>query len=147
MAKIIAVCRSDTKGVRKTPVDSGVFKVGLGMEGDAHAGGDKVREVSLLAQESIAKMNLNGHEFKPGEFAENITTSGISLVSLPVGTRLRAGEEVTLEITQIGKKCHSGCVIMKEMGICVMPREGVFARVVRGGCIKTGDQITILPLR
>ncbi|MFA5064196.1 MAG: MOSC domain-containing protein [Dehalococcoidia bacterium] len=147
MAKIIAVCRSDTKGVRKTPVDSGVFKVGLGMEGDAHAGGDKVREVSLLAQESIAKMNLNGHEFKPGEFAENITTSGISLVSLPVGTRLRAGEEVTLEITQIGKKCHSGCVIMKEMGICIMPREGVFARVVRGGCIKTGDQITILPLR
>ncbi|MDD5398256.1 MAG: MOSC domain-containing protein [Dehalococcoidia bacterium] len=147
MAKIIAVCRSDTKGVRKTPVDSGVFKVGLGMEGDAHAGGDKVREVSLLAQESIAKMNLNGHEFKPGEFAENITTSGISLVSLPVGTRLRAGEEVTLEITQIGKKCHSGCVIMKEMGICIMPREGVFARVVRGGCIKTGDPITILPLR
>ncbi|MFA5079417.1 MAG: MOSC domain-containing protein, partial [Dehalococcoidia bacterium] len=125
----------------------GAFKVGIGLEGDAHAGGDKVREVSLLALESIAKMNLNGHEFKPGEFAENITTSGVSLVSLPVGTRLRAGDEVTLEITQIGKKCHSGCVIMKEMGICIMPREGVFARVVKGGRIKTGDQITILPLR
>ena len=147
MARVIAVCSSKTKGVRKTPVESGVFKVGLGLEGDAHAGGDKVKEVSLLAVESIAKMNLNGNEFKPGEFAENITTSGISLVSLPVGTRLRAGEEVTLEITQIGKKCHSGCVIMKEMGICVMPREGVFARVVKGGCIKPGDQITILPLR
>ncbi len=147
MASVVAVCRSDTKGVRKMPVESGVFKVGLGLEGDAHAGGDKVKEVSLLALESIAKMNLNGHEFKPGEFAENITTSGISLVALPVGTRLRAGEEVTLEITQIGKKCHSGCVIMKDMGICVMPKEGVFARVVRGGCIKPGDQITILPLR
>ncbi len=147
MASVVAVCRSDTKGVRKTPVDSGVFKVGLGMEGDAHAGGDKVKEVSLLALESIDKMNVEGHEFKPGDFAENITTSGIALVSLPVGTRLRTGEEVTLEITQIGKKCHSGCVIMKEMGICVMPREGVFARVVKGGRIKTGDQITILPLR
>lgn len=147
MASVVAVCRSDTKGVRKTPVASGVFKVGLGLEGDAHAGGDKVKEVSLLALESIAKMNLNGHEFKPGEFAENITTSGVSLVSLPVGSRLRAGDEVTLEITQIGKKCHSGCTIMKEMGICVMPREGVFARVVKSGCVKPGDQITILPLR
>ncbi|MFA5399413.1 MAG: MOSC domain-containing protein [Dehalococcoidia bacterium] len=147
MARVIAVCSSDTKGVRKTPVVSGVFKVGLGMEGDAHAGGDKVREVSLLAEESIAKMNVDGHEFKPGDFAENVTTSGISLVSLPVGARLRAGEDVTLEITQIGKKCHSGCVIMKEMGICIMPREGVFARVVKGGCISPGDQITILPLR
>ncbi len=147
MASIVAVCRSDTKGVKKIPIETGVFKVGLGLEGDAHAGGDKVREVSLLAVESIAKMNLNGHEFQPGEFAENITTSGISLVSLPIGTRLRIGEEVTLEITQIGKKCHSGCVIMKEMGVCIMPREGVFAKVVKEGKIKTGDQITILPLR
>jgi len=147
LASVIAICRSDTKGVRKLPVESALFKVGLGLEGDAHAGGDKVKEVSLLALESIAKMNIEGHEFKPGDFAENITTSGISLVSLPVGTRLGAGEEVTLEITQIGKKCHSGCVIMKEMGICVMPKEGVFARVVKGGRITPGDQITILPLR
>ncbi len=147
MASVVAVSRSDTKGVRKTPVDSGVFKVGVGLEGDAHAGGDKVKEISLLALESIEKMNIEGHEFKPGDFAENITTSGIALVSLPVGTRLRTGDEVTLEITQIGKKCHSGCVIMKEMGICVMPREGVFARVVKGGRVRPGDQITILPLR
>jgi len=147
MARVIAVCSSNAKGVKKTPVDSGVFKVGLGMEGDAHAGGDKVREVSLLAEESVAKMNVAEYEFKPGDFAENITTSGIILTSLPVGTRLRAGDEVTLEITQIGKKCHSGCAIMKEMGHCIMPKEGVFARVVKSGCIKPGDQITILPLR
>jgi MOSC domain-containing protein YiiM len=146
MASVIAVCRSDTKGVRKTPVDIGVFKVGLGMEGDAHAGGDRIKEVSLLAIESIAKMNVDGNEFSPGDFAENITTSGIILASLPIGSRLQAGE-VTLEITQIGKKCHSGCTIMKEMGICIMPREGVFARVVKSGCVKPGDQITILPLR
>jgi len=147
MASVIAVCRSDAKGVRKTPVASAVFKVGVGLEGDAHAGGDAVREVSLLALESIAKMNDGGREFKPGDFAENITTTGITLTSLPVGTHLRVGEEVRLEITQIGKKCHSGCTIMKEMGHCIMPREGVFARVVKSGCIKPGDQITILPLR
>jgi len=147
MAGVIAVCRSEDKGVRKIPVESAVFKVGIGLEGDAHAGGDKVREVSLLAVESIAKMKDGGGEFKPGDFAENITTTGITLTSLPVGTHLRVGEEVRLEITQIGKKCHSGCSIMKEMGHCIMPREGVFARVVKSGCIKPGDQITILPLR
>jgi len=147
MASVIAVCRSEEKGVKKAPVESAVFKVGIGLEGDAHAGGDKVREVSLLAVESIAKMNGGGMEFRPGDFAENITTTGITLTTLPVGTHLQVGEEVRLEITQIGKKCHSGCTIMKEMGHCIMPREGVFARVLKSGCIKPGDQITILPLR
>jgi len=144
MASVIAVCRSDAKGVRKAPVASAVFKVGVGLEGDAHAGGDAVREVSLLAVESISKMNGGGREFKPGDFAENITTSGIELASLPVGTKLQAGNEVMLEITQIGKKCHSGCAVMKEVGSCIMPKEGVFARVINGGAIRPGDGIQVL---
>ncbi len=144
MSSVVAVCRSDTKGVRKTPVDRGVFKIGVGLEGDAHAGGDVVREVSLLALESIGKMNSGGREFKPGDFAENITTSGINLPSLPIGTRLQAGGEVTLEITQIGKKCHSGCAILKEVGNCIMPKEGVFARVIKGGTVRPGDMIQVI---
>jgi MOSC domain-containing protein YiiM len=144
VATVIAVCRSDAKGVGKTPIASAVFKVGIGLEGDAHAGGDPVREVSLLALESIAKMDSDGRAFNPGDFAENITTSGIELVSLPIGTRLQAGSEVTLEITQIGKKCHSGCAIFKEIGNCIMPKEGVFARVITGGTIRSGDEIQLL---
>jgi len=141
MANVIAVCSSDAKGVSKKPVDAAFFKVGIGMEGDAHAGGDKVREVSLLALESIGKMNTGERVFHPGDFAENITTRGIVLPSLPVGTRLQVGSEVRFEITQIGKKCHSGCAIMKEIGKCIFPKEGVFARVIRGGIIRPGDEI------
>jgi len=144
LASVIAVCRSDTKGVGKLPISAASFKVGVGLEGDAHSGGDAVREVSLLAMESIGKMNREGREFKPGDFAENITTSGIELACLPVGTRLQAGSEVTLEITQIGKKCHSGCAIFKEVGNCIMPKEGVFARVLKGGTIRPGDEIRLL---
>jgi MOSC domain-containing protein YiiM len=144
MASVVAVCMSTVKGVSKVPVASAVFKVGIGLQGDAHAGGDAVREVSLLALESIAKMNGGGREFKPGDFAENITTSGIGLATLPVGTRLQAGDEVTLEITQIGKKCHSGCAIFKEVGNCIMPKEGVFATVIKEGTIRKGDTIQVL---
>jgi MOSC domain-containing protein YiiM len=144
LASVIAVCKSDTKGISKAPVASAVFKVGVGLEGDAHAGGDAVREVSLLAVESIGKMKSDGREFKPGDFAENITTSGIELVSLPVGTRLKAGSEVTLEVTQIGKKCHSGCAIFKEVGNCIMPKEGVFAMVITAGTIRPGDEIQVI---
>jgi MOSC domain-containing protein YiiM len=144
MASVVAVCMSTAKGVGKLPVDLAVFKVGIGLEGDAHAGGDAVREVSLLAMESIGKMDGGGCEFKPGDFAENITTRGIELASLPVGTRLQAGGEVTFEITQIGKKCHRGCAIFKEVGNCIMPKEGVFARVITGGTIRPGDGIQVL---
>jgi MOSC domain-containing protein YiiM len=144
VATVIAVCTSNAKGVSKAPVASAVFKVGVGLEGDAHAGGDAVREVSLLAVESIGKMKSEGRKFQPGDFAENITTSGIELASLPVGTRLKAGSEVTLEITQIGKKCHSGCAIFKEVGNCIMPKEGVFARVITGGTIRSGDEIQVI---
>jgi len=144
MASVIAVSSSNAKSVKKTPVASAVFKVGVGMVGDAHAGGDPVREVSLLALESIAKMKKGEREFKPGDFAENITTSGIELPSLPIGTRLQAGSEVRLEVTQIGKKCHSGCAIMKEIGSCIMPKEGIFARVIKEGTIHPGDQIKVI---
>jgi len=143
MAKIVSVCTSDSKGTRKSPVESGVFEQGVGLVGDAHAGGDRIREVSLLAVESINKMNSQDFTFNPGDFAENLTTSDINLVSLPVGTRLQVGRDVILEVTQIGKKCHSGCAIFKEVGKCVMPKEGVFAAVIRGGEVKPGDEITL----
>ncbi len=144
MAKIIAVCSSDRKGIRKSPVDSAVFESGVGLVGDAHAGGEIIREVSLLAMESIAKMNNEGYAFKSGDFAENLTTSGIDLVSLPIGTRLQVGQEVILEVTQIGKKCHTNCAIFKEVGKCIMPKEGIFARVVQGGVVRADDALSIL---
>jgi len=144
MAKIIAVCSSDHKGIRKSPVDSGVFESGVGLVGDAHAGGDIIREVSLLAMESIAKMNNEGYAFKAGDFAENLTTSGINLVSLPIGTRLQVGKEVVLEVTQIGKKCHTKCAIFKEVGKCVMPKEGIFAKVIQGGVVRPENALLVL---
>jgi MOSC domain-containing protein YiiM len=144
MAKIIAVSISECKGTRKSPVETGVFEKGVGLVGDAHASGDSVREVSLLAIESISKMNSQDFTFHPGDFAENLTTSGINLVSIPVGTRLKVGKGVILEVTQIGKKCHMKCAIFKEVGKCVMPKEGVFARVLNGGIIRADDALTIL---
>jgi MOSC domain-containing protein YiiM len=144
MAKIISVCTSECKGTRKSPVESGVFEIGVGLVGDAHASGDSIREVSLLAIESINKMNNQDFHFNPGDFAENLTTSGIDLVSLPVGTRLQVGKEVVLEVTQIGKKCHTGCAIFKEVGKCVMPKEGVFARVLKGGMIRAEDALSMI---
>lgn len=142
LASIVSVCRSDEKGTRKTPVQKGLFEVGQGFAGDAHAGINPLREVSLLALESIQRLNKEGFRFEPGDFAENLTTEGIDLVSLSLGTKLRIGKEVVLEITQIGKKCHTGCAIFKEAGKCIMPKEGVFARVVAGGTIEAGDAIS-----
>jgi MOSC domain-containing protein YiiM len=100
--------------------------------------------VSLLALESIRKMEAMGLRLKPGDFAENITTEGLDLVSLPLGTRLAVGSEVVLEVTQIGKECHTGCAIFKQVGKCIMPREGIFARVIRGGTVQEGDCIQII---
>jgi MOSC domain-containing protein YiiM len=99
--------------------------------------------VSLLAVESINKMRSDGFDIGPGDFAENLTTEGINLVDLPVGTRLSAGQGVTLEVTQIGKQCHTGCAIYRQIGKCVMPKEGIFARVVKGGVVKAGDELKI----
>lgn len=117
------------------------------LQGDAHASGDSIREVSLLAIESINKMNNQEFTFHPGDFAENLTTSGINLVSLPIGTCLQAGRDVVLEVTQIGKKCHTQCAIFKEVGRCVMPKEGIFARVVKGGTVRADDALSILQQR
>jgi MOSC domain-containing protein YiiM len=144
MNTVIAVCRSDKKGERKTPVARVTIREEYGVVGDAHADSATHRQVSLLAIESIDKMRGKGLELQPGDFAENITTEGIDLSRLPIGTRLSIGDEVVLEMTQIGKECHAGCAIRQQIGDCIMPREGIFARVVRGGTVKPGDDIRII---
>ncbi|OGO31941.1 MAG: molybdenum cofactor sulfurase [Chloroflexi bacterium RBG_16_56_11] len=144
MIKVIAVCQSEKKGTTKTPVPEVTIQEGFGVVGDAHADCLTHRQVSLLAIESIDKMRGKGLELNPGDFAENITTQGIDLCKLPVGTRLKVGGEVLLEMTQIGKECHAGCAIREQIGDCIMPREGIFARVIQGGCAKAGDTIKII---
>ncbi len=141
MSKIIAVCISDKKGIKKSPSKEVVIEEDYGVVGDAHADRQTHRQVSLLAIESIDKMRNRGFELNPGDFAENITTEGIDLVSLPVGTRILAGDEIVLEMSQIGKECHAACAIRRQVGDCIMPREGIFARVVHGGILRPGDSI------
>jgi len=141
--KITAISVSSNKGIPKTNVDSARLIENFGIEGDAHAG-DWHRQVSLLALESIEKMKLNGLiHLKPGAFAENITTENIDIPELPVGSILEIGE-AKLQITQIGKECHSRCAIYYSAGDCVMPREGIFARVIKSGEIKPGDKVKII---
>jgi MOSC domain-containing protein YiiM len=144
MAKIIAVCKSKQKGTKKEIVPEGILKEDYGLVGDAHADCNTHREVSLLAIESINKMQGLGLDIGPGDFAENLTCEEIDLVSLSVGTRLSIRKEVILEVTQIGKECHSGCAIFRQIGKCIMPKEGVFAKVVKGGLVKAGDTIRVL---
>lgn len=143
MSKVIAVNLSREKGAIKSPIEKGFFIVNHGLEGDAHAGNWN-RQVSLLGIESIKKMKAVGVEsLATGEFAENITTEGLILYKLPVGAKLKVGE-VLLEITQIGKECHADCQIKKLVGECVMPKEGIFAKVLEEGYIKSGDNIEII---
>jgi MOSC domain-containing protein YiiM len=139
---IVSVNISEQKGKRKHPLQGPVTITMLGMQGDAHAG-DWHRQLSLLAQESIDKMQGHGLILKPGDFAENITTQGLDLLTFPVGTRLQV-DAVIMEVTQIGKECHLGCEIRKLVGDCVMPREGIFARVITAGAIQAGDLITVI---
>jgi MOSC domain-containing protein YiiM len=139
MASVIAVCRSDKKGTRKEAVAGGTLKEDCGLIGDAHASSE--RQVSLLAIESVNKMKALGLDLSPGDFAENITTEGIDLISLPIGTTIFIGDEVVLEMTQIGKECHTACAIRRQVGECIMPREGVFARVLHGGMVEPGDSV------
>ncbi len=141
--KILAVCLSNKKGVVKKEVGSGIFIEDYGLQDDAHAG-KWHRQVSLLGIESIDKMKKKGIDIKFGDFAENLTTEGIVLARLPLGTRLKIGENALLEVTQIGKKCHHDCEIMKKIGDCVMPREGIFTRVLKGGKVNAGDCIEVL---
>jgi MOSC domain-containing protein YiiM len=145
MAHVEAVCISEKKGMVKREQAEVVLKTEWGMENDAHAG-DWHRQVSLLAGESIDNVKKILPTLKNGAFAENIITRGIDLTTLKVGDRLQVGEEILLEITQIGKECHNqGCVIKKATGDCIMPKEGLFARVVRGGLARPGDIITARP--
>jgi MOSC domain-containing protein YiiM len=143
MARIIAVCKSEKKGTKKKDVGEGLLKTNFGLVGDAHADCCTHRQVSLLAMESIDKMRALGLEVTPGDFAENLTTEEIDLISLPVGTRLSVGEHIVLEVTQIGKECHAGCAIYRQVGKCIMPEEGVFAKVIRGGPVRVQDQIKV----
>ena len=144
MAKILAVCISETTGVRKTPLpEGGVFIEEYGLQGDAHASRAWHRQVSLLTRESIEKMRAIGLDVSAGDFAENLTCEGLELHTLPLGTRLNAGGSVLLEVSQIGKECHTGCAIFKQVGKCIMPKEGIFARVVRGGVICPGDSLEL----
>lgn len=139
MSQVVAVCLSEKKGERKTPISSVYVQNNHGIVGDAHAG-DWHRQVSLLATESIDKMRALGLDVTNGDFAENITTAGIELVSLPVSSLLQIGETI-LEVTQIGKECKTRCAIYYLAGDCVMPKEGIFARVINGGIIRPGDHI------
>jgi len=143
MSKIIAVCKSREKGTRKKVVAEGVLKEDYGLVGDAHADCCTHRQVSLLAMESIDKMRKLGFQVGPSDFAENLTTEGSELLSLPIGTIISIGKEALLEVSQIGKECHSSCAIRQEMGKCIMPREGIFARVIKGGCVRAGDDVRI----
>jgi MOSC domain-containing protein YiiM len=143
MAKVLAINISETKGVPKKSIPQGNFIEDFGLEGDAHAG-KWHRQVSLLGAESIDKMkSLKVDGFCTGKFAENLTTEGIILYELPIGTKLKIGETLH-EVTQIGKECHTGCNIRKLVGDCVMPREGIFTKVLKGGVIKAGDEIKVI---
>lgn len=143
MASVLAVCISEKKGTVKHPVPQIEVKLNHGILGDAHAG-NWHRQISLLANESVEKMRVKFPAIPVGAFAENILTEGISLCTLPVGTKLAVGGTV-LQVTQIGKECHADCAIRQQVGDCVMPREGIFTIVVQEGSIRAGDPIEILP--
>jgi len=143
MAQVIAVCSSKEKGTKKEAVVEGFLREDYGLVDDAHADCCTHRQVSLLAIESIDKMQNMGLDIGPGDFAENLTTQGVELASLPIGTHIFIGGEIILELTQIGKKCHTGCAIYRQIGKCIMPKEGVFAKVIRDGFVRAGDPIRI----
>ena len=140
IGRVVAVSVSDRKGVKKANVETARLLEDHGLENDAHAGRWH-RQVSLLAMESIRKIRDKGLDVEPGDFAENITTEGILLWKLPIGKRLKLGKDVVAEVTQIGKECHNRCSIYHQVGDCVMPREGIFVRILGGGIIEPGDTI------
>lgn len=143
MGKIMAVNISEKKGTQKSNVHSAVLTEDWGIENDAHAG-KWHRQVSLLSYEKIEEFKEKGAPVQDGAFGENLIVSGFDLKNLPIGTKFRCGEDVLLEMTQIGKECHAHCAIYHVMGDCIMPREGVFAKVLHGGTVSEGDEITIV---
>ncbi len=142
-AKIVAVSISKKKGQKKTNMEAVQLIRNHGIDQDAHAG-DWHRQVSLLDMQSISKIQEKGIDVHPGNFAENITTEGIRLWELPVGTKMKLGGEVLVEVTQIGKECHDRCAIFHQVGDCVMPREGIFVKVLEEGTLRPGDAITVV---
>ncbi len=144
--KIIAVCTSSVKGTKKQDVFQGILMENYGLLGDGHAENQSHRQLSLLALESIQKMRDLGLEVNPGDFAENVTTEGVELAKLPIGTKIALGKNSIVEVTQIGKECHSQCEIGKQTGQCIMPTEGIFCRVLEGGKIKVGDSLKVFKL-
>ena len=142
MGKVLAVCISEQKGTEKKNVGSAKFIEDWGIENDSHAG-KWHRQVSLLSHEKVEAFRARGAEVIDGAFGENLVVEGYDFRALPVGTKFRCND-VVLELTQIGKECHSGCAIFQKMGECIMPREGVFTRVLHGGTISVGDELTIM---
>ena len=145
MGKVLAICTSNVRGIKKSPLESAAFNPEWGIEGDAH-GGNWHRQVSLLSADKIHAFNQKNAGVLPGDFGENLVVEGFDFRLLPVGTRLRCGD-VLLEMTQIGKECHTHCEIYKRMNDCIMPREGVFAKVLSAGIIKIGDEMVLEPFR
>ncbi len=142
--KIVAVCTSPLKGTKKINVMQGILMENYGLLGDGHAENQTHRQLSLLAVESIQKIRDLGLDVKPGDFAENITTEGIELTDLTIGTRISLGKNSILEVTQIGKECHSPCEIGRQVGECIMPTEGIFCKVLEGGKIRVGDELRVV---
>ena len=142
MGKILAVCISEKKGTQKINVEKGKLIENHGLEGDAHAG-TWHRQVSLLSNEKISDFIARGGNVEQGDFGENLIVEGIDLAKLPVGTMLQINDNILLEVTQIGKECHSHCAIYHAVGDCIMPREGIFTRVIKGGNVKIGDTIVV----
>jgi MOSC domain-containing protein YiiM len=141
--RVVSINISAKKSVRKKPIKEAEIKTDFGIEGDAHASSQWHRQVSLLALESIQKMQALGLKVKPGDFAENITTEGIDLLKLPIGTKMTIGKDIEVEVSQIGKECHTRCSIYYQAGDCIMPKEGIFVKVLKGGKIKEGDPIIV----
>lgn len=142
MAKVLSINVSDKTGIIKQPVEQAEFIEG-GIKGDAHCGLDDIKQVSLLANESVDKMRAMGLNLSAGVFAENMTTEGIELKTLPIGTRLKIGDTIQ-EVSRIGKECHTGCAIKQQTGTCVMPTEGIFTKVIKEGIVKVGDSIEMI---
>lgn len=143
MGRIVNVCISEKKGTQKHPIDEGEFIVEFGLKGDAHAG-KWHRQVSLLALEKIEDFRSKGGNVDFGAFGENLVIEGFELNKLPVGQRLTVGDEVLLEVTQIGKECHDKCAIYYQVGECIMPKNGIFTRVLKGGKVKVGDECKLV---
>lgn len=140
--RVAAVCTSERKGISKMPVERITLVVEYGVQGDAHGGGE--RQVSLLSAEEVARVAAEHPKIGPGAYAENILVEGLDPAGLPLGAKLRVGGDVLLEITQIGKRCHDKCAIHTLVGSCIMPRKGVFARVLAGGTARAGDEVTLV---